>query len=105
MRRRDRLTLELCPRQAQRFELADAFRVHGWLRPRAATPLGFPFFDLFLDARIGVNQAFSGITHSRCRFLKSGREVTDESLILQSSPWCHKFQSGRIRLSVIIRVP
>jgi len=49
--------------KAKRFELSDPFRID--FRAADATPpaFGFPLFDLFLDARFCVYEAFSGITH------------------------------------------
>ena len=63
MRRHVRLTLELGACQPQRFDLPDPFRIDRRLRGVAATTFGLTFFDLLLDARFGVDQAFSGITH------------------------------------------
>jgi hypothetical protein len=64
MRRRLGLTLELGAREAQRLELADAFGIYRRLPGSAPPTLGLAFLDLLLDARIRVNQSFSGITHS-----------------------------------------
>ena len=50
-------------REPQRFELADLLGIDGRLRAAAPPALCFPLVDLFLDARFGVDQAFSGITH------------------------------------------
>ena len=63
MRGRFRLALEIRFRQSKRFEFADLLGID--LRPAAAAPpaLGFPFFDLLLDPRFCVDEAFSGITH------------------------------------------
>ncbi len=62
--RRAGLALKFRPCEAQRFDLACAFGIYGRRRGRAAFPLGFPFVDLLLDARVGVDQAFSRITHN-----------------------------------------
>ena len=63
MRRRFELALQLGARQAQRLERTGAFRVD--LRP--AIPRGlaafFEFFHALLQARVGVDQSFSSITH------------------------------------------
>jgi hypothetical protein len=57
------LLLEIGLGEAERFELADLLGID--FRPAAAAPpaFGFPLFDLFLDARFCVYEAFSGITH------------------------------------------
>ena len=57
------LALKVRLRQSKRFELAHLFGID--LRAATAAPaaLGFAFFDLFLDARFCVDEAFSGITH------------------------------------------
>ncbi len=49
--------------EAKRFEFADLLRID--LRTAAAAPsaLGLPLFDLFLNPRFCVDEAFSGITH------------------------------------------
>ena len=66
MRGRFRLPLEVRLRQAKRLELAQLLGVELRLCGTAPPPLGFPFFDLFLDARFRVDEAFSGVTHNLC---------------------------------------
>ena len=49
--------------QLQRLDLALLLGINLRHSARAAAAFGFPFFDLFLDSRFRVNQAFSGISH------------------------------------------
>ena len=57
------LLLEIGLRKAERFEFADLLRINLGATAAATSPLGFPLFNLFLDPRFCVNEAFSGITH------------------------------------------
>jgi hypothetical protein len=59
------LALELGFREPQRFNLANAIGV-GRCGAAAPAALGFPLFHLFLNSRVRVDEAFSGITHIRC---------------------------------------
>ena len=70
VRRRRALSFELGRRESQRLYLADALGV-GWRRAGAPLALGLPLLHLFLNARVGVYQPFSGITHKRCQYLES----------------------------------
>jgi hypothetical protein len=57
------LPLQVGPVQPQGFELSNALDVDWWRPADAAPPLCFPLFDLFLDSRFRVYEAFSGVTH------------------------------------------
>jgi hypothetical protein len=57
------LLLEIGFREAQRFELSDFLGIDLGAAAGALPALRFPLFDLFLDARFRVYEAFSGITH------------------------------------------
>jgi hypothetical protein len=57
------LLLEVGLGEAKRFELSDFLRIDFRAAAGALPPLGFPLFDLFLDACFCVYEAFSGITH------------------------------------------
>ena len=61
---RFRLPLEIGFGETKRFEFADFLRIDLRAAAAAAPPLGFPLFDLFLDPRFCVDEAFSGITHN-----------------------------------------
>ena len=63
MRRRFRLARQLGSREPQLFELPDALGIDLRSTAAAAAALRFTLVDLFLDARFGVDQALSGITH------------------------------------------
>jgi len=73
MRGRFRLTFEIRFRQPQRFDFAHLFGIDLRTASAAAPPLGFPLFDLFLDARFRVDEAFSGITHKYYGFHNDAR--------------------------------
>jgi hypothetical protein len=72
MRRRYGLAFELRAGESQRFDLSYALGIDFRLALRAPSPFRFPLFDLFLDPRVGVYQAFSGITH-RCVLIRGLR--------------------------------
>jgi hypothetical protein len=57
------LLLEVGLGKAKRFELSDSLGIDFRAAAGAMPPLGFPLFDLFLDACFCVDEAFSGITH------------------------------------------
>jgi hypothetical protein len=63
MRCRVGLARQLGAREAQRLLFAKAVGVGGCLAGAPPPPLGFTFFDLLLNARFSVDEAFSGITH------------------------------------------
>jgi hypothetical protein len=63
---RFRLTLQVRLGQPKRLELAYLLGIDFRAAATAAAPLGLTLFDLFLDARFRVDQAFSGITHKSC---------------------------------------
>ena len=73
MRRGFRLALEIRFRQSKGFQLAHLVGIDLRSAAAAATPFGFAFFDLFLDARFRVDEAFSGITHKYCGFHNGAR--------------------------------
>ena len=60
---RFRLPLEIGFGETKRFEFADSLRIDLRAAAAAAPPLGLPLFDLLLDPRFCVDEAFSGITH------------------------------------------
>ena len=70
VRRRRALWLVLGIRLLPLLLLAVAVGV-GWRRAGAPLALGLPLLHLFLNARVGVYQPFSGITHKRCQYLES----------------------------------
>lgn len=49
--------------KAKRFELSNFLGIDFRAAAGTLPPLGFPLFDLFLDACFCVYEAFSGITH------------------------------------------
>jgi len=85
MRGRFRLALEIRFRQSKRLDLAHLFGIDLRTASASAPPLGFPLFDLFLDARFRVDEAFSGITHKYCGFWM---------LPVDESGWAGGFHKG-----------
>ena len=69
---RFRLTLQVRLGQPKGLELAYLLGIDFRAAATAAAPLGLTLFDLFLDARFRVDQAFSGITHKSCWTLSPG---------------------------------
>jgi hypothetical protein len=59
------LALELGTSQTQRLDCAGPLGVGSLLRASTAAPFGLSLFHLFLDSRVCVDQAFSGVTHKR----------------------------------------
>jgi hypothetical protein len=57
------LLFEIGFRQAERLEFADFLGIDLGRSAGAASPFSFPFFNLFLNPRFCVDEAFSGITH------------------------------------------
>ena len=70
VRRRRALSFARGLRVSQRLFRAAAVG-GGWWRAGAPLALGLPLLHLFLNARVGVYQPFSGITHKRCQYLES----------------------------------
>ena len=60
---RFRLPHEIRFRESKGFDFANLLGIDLGTAARAPPALGFPFVDLFLDARFRVDEAFSGITH------------------------------------------
>src|SRR5436189_3030619 len=71
------LPRELGLRELERFPLADFLRIDDLRAPTPGAPaIRFALFHPFLDARFGVNQAFSRISHlSR---IQDGRRRTED---------------------------
>lgn len=66
MRRGLCLLFEIEPRELERFDLPDFFRIDLRRSPGASLALGFELLHTLLDPCLCVYESFSGVTHKKC---------------------------------------